>query len=74
MSVNFADSPVSVERVAEAVAKYQDLPLEINDTYGLPSRLMLVAPPTENGSKRVPDVVQHAYKVLDPLSCWVLMC
>ena len=73
MSINFMDSPASIERVAEAVAKYHDLPLDLNDKYGLPAALMLVAPPTEKGSKRIPDVVQHAYKVLDPSLAAVVM-
>ncbi len=73
MSINFMDSPASVERVAEAVAKYHDLPLDLNERYGLPAALMLVAPPTEKGSKRIPDVVQHAYNALDPPLAAVLM-
>jgi hypothetical protein len=73
MAVNFMDSPISVERVAEAVASYHDLPLDLGEKYGLPAALMLVAPPTENGSKRMPDVVQHACKVLDPALAVVLM-
>jgi len=73
MSINFMDSPASVERVAEAVAKYHDLPLELNDRYGLPAALMLVAPPTEKGSKLIPDVVQYACAVLDKPLAVVLM-
>ena len=67
MSVNFADSPVSIERVAEAVAKYQDLPLEINDTYGLPAALMLVAPPTEKGQS------ESLMWFNTPIRFWILL-
>lgn len=73
MAINFMDSPASMERVAEAVAHYHELPLDLNEKYGLPAALMLVAPPTEKGSKRLPDVVQHACKVLDPALAAVLM-
>jgi len=66
MSVNFADSPASLERVAEAVASYGDLPLNVNEEFGLPAALMLVAPLTEKGSRRMPEVVQHACRTLDP--------
>lgn len=73
MSVNFADSPPSVERVAETVAKYGDLPLDLNDNFGLPAALMLVAPPSNKGSRRMPEVVQHACRTLDPALAVALM-
>ena len=66
MSVDFADSPASVERVADALAKYGELPLDLNDRFGLSAALMLVAPTTEKGSRNFPYVTQHACKVLDP--------
>jgi hypothetical protein len=73
LAINFADSPASVERVAEAIITYRDLPLDLHDRFGLSAALMLVALVTDKGSRRLPDVVQHAFRTLDPALAVVLM-
>jgi hypothetical protein len=66
--VNFADHPEDLERVAQAVDRYGELILQINEDFGLAYALLMIPPDTRKGSRHLPEVVKHALRTLEDYS------